>query len=120
MSESAFGIVRTDKTGDGAADCVRKIRRWALRYGFRLRGVELAWSEEPFALLIATLNASGISAVAVPTLAHLGPWAAAVRAETDLWTMHPLHRWPRWQPTPEPPLLALGFVPLPPRRDGQG
>jgi len=99
----AYGIVRADIAGTRSEGCVAEIRRWAPSHGFALRGIEQVWSDTSFPLLIATLAESGIGALVVPELTHLGAWAAAVRSEADLWTLHPIHRWGRYpvQPLPQ-------------------
>lgn len=106
----AFGIVRADIAGEQAEACVAEVRWWASRYDFVLRGVACARSDERFPLLIATLGYPEVSAIVVPELAHLGGWAAAVRSEADLWTLHPLHRWKQLPAHPLPRHVPPGAV----------
>lgn len=93
--QRAYGIVRSDIVGSQTGQWVRTIRRWANVHNFELRCVETVDSDISYPLLIATLRPSGIDALAIPALGHFDAWVAAARAEVDLWTMHPLRRWPR-------------------------
>ncbi|NQE89459.1 hypothetical protein [Nocardia terpenica] len=106
----AYGIVRADIAGSEVSAQIQQLRQWASARGLRLRGISVVWSEASFPLLIASLAGPDISAVVVPALTHLGAWRAAVRVEADLWSLHPLHRWPRRPPSLRIPLhpLALG------------
>jgi hypothetical protein len=94
VTQHAFRLVRADLSDPHTGDCLGEIRRWAPDHGYDLRGIDCSYSDASYPLLIATLRPSGISAVAVPSLAHVAGWMDALRTEVEVWTMHPLHRWP--------------------------
>jgi hypothetical protein len=95
MVSWAYGIVRADIADASTDHCIGQIHRWAQDYGFDLRGVDRVWSDASYPMLIATLRSSGITAVAVPSLVHVTGWVDVLRVEVDLWTIDPLHCWPR-------------------------
>ena len=91
----AYGIVRSDLSGDATDLDVQRLRGLSRRYGFDLRGVRIEHGDADFGLLLATLEPSRITALIVPTVAHLAGWLDAVRQDASVWTLRPAGCWPR-------------------------
>jgi len=100
---NAYGLVRADIADRvSSGDRVTEIQRWAQEQDFALFDVATVASPVAFQLFLVSLRPCGISAVVVPGLWHVDGWRAAINTEADLWTLHPLHRWPRRLPPPSP------------------
>ncbi|SUD49569.1 Uncharacterised protein [Nocardia otitidiscaviarum] len=90
MTTRAYGIVRTDLAGSAGPHHVEALRAFARQGGVDLRGICAVVGDHDFALLLETLEASGISTLIVPTTEHLvGGWADRFRAVVDVQTICP-------------------------------
>ena len=91
----AYGIVRSDLSKDAADQDIQRIRDLSRRCGFELCAVRVEHGDSDFGLLLATFAPSHITALIVPTVAHLTGWLDAVRQDASVWTVRPAGCWPR-------------------------
>ncbi|NKY87534.1 hypothetical protein [Nocardia veterana] len=91
----AYGIVRSDLSGDETELDAARVRDLSARHGFDLCAVRIENGDADFGLLLATLAPSHVTALIVPTVAHLIGWLDAVRQDASVWTVRPAGCWPR-------------------------
>ncbi|MEU0539632.1 hypothetical protein [Nocardia sp. NPDC005978] len=92
---SAYGIVRSDRSGEDTGDHIGALRRFARHHGFDLRAILVEPCDKDFSLLLATFAPSGIRAVIVPDVLHVSGWLDAMRQDVDVWSLTPIGHWPR-------------------------
>ncbi|MBF5001818.1 hypothetical protein IRT45_32335 [Nocardia sp. BSTN01] len=103
----AYGIVRSDLSGDDTELDAARVRDLSGRHGFDLCAVRIEHGDDDFGLLLATLAPSHITVLIVPTVAHVTGWLDAVRQDASVWTVRPAGCWPRL----DAPGAAAEFVP---------
>ncbi|WP_327116540.1 hypothetical protein OHB12_04895 [Nocardia sp. NBC_01730] len=104
----AYGIARSDVSGDSVDADVDAMRQLAEERSFDLRAIRVEDCDADFGLLLATLGPSRITALLVPSVLHLTGWLDAARYDAAVWSVDPLGYWPRLRA----PGASAAFVPV--------